>query len=333
MRADTEPGPARGRARALWLALVFLVSAGVLGNPLPPRSAPSLRLSPDTVRMGAFYGGATVRIEGEAPPGADVVVVIRGAEEPEIFNRKARVGPVWVNVDRVHVSGMPSLFLRLGGGELQSLLDPASVDAYRLDERALTRGMRCRTHCRCRVGEAPAGGSDTSLPCPTGADPDERSLELIRTSFLALKADEGSYQVHPDAVRVSTSATGSTLYAAELDWPRRARPGSYRVEALACRDRSVLGRTSANLLVVSVGFPARMGALSRTHAAAYGAGAVLAAAAAGFAMDLLVRRRRPRRPSPLGKAPPAAPPVAEPAEAAHEEQAEPVELVGSGKGG
>jgi hypothetical protein len=88
----------------------------------------------------------------------------------------------------------------------------------------------------------------------------------------------------------------------------------------------VVGRSAAVLEVVEVGFPARVGALARTHPTAYGLAAVLAAVIGGFAMDTLVRRRRrtgaARRPKPP---PPPASRAPEPVEElSSEEQAEPV---------
>ena len=72
----------------------------------------TLKLSPETIEMGAFYNGASLRMEGTAPSGSKVMVVLRGASKDEVFNKKDRVGPIWINVDKVHVSGPPSLFLR-----------------------------------------------------------------------------------------------------------------------------------------------------------------------------------------------------------------------------
>jgi hypothetical protein len=321
-----------GGRRVLRLAVALLAPASLHGAPAPEAPAPSIELRPESVRMGAFYAGTTVQVEGSTPPGTEVLVVIRGAEESELFNRKARVGPVWVNVDRVHVTRVPSLFLRLGGGDLRSLLDPASIEAYLLDDSALKGRMGCRVHCKCRVGgPAPASGSDGQ--CPTGVEPDEAFADLIRNSYMSLKAEEGTFQVHPDAVRVVESGSGATRYAAEVDWPRKARPGSYEVEVLACRDRTVVGRASAVLQVVEVGFPARVGAMAERHSSTYGLAAILAAVLAGFAMDALVHRRR--RPSGRGRDPRPPPPAGrepEPvARTSSEEQAEPVGSAGGSR--
>lgn len=321
--------------RVLGLAVAFLAPVSLHGAPASRSPAPSIELSPETIRMGAFYAGARVRIEGTTPPGTDVVVVIRGTEEAEFFNRKARVGPVWVNVDRVHVAGVPSLFLRLGGGDVHALLDPASIEAYQLDDSAIESRMSCRSHCKCRAGAPTPHGSAPAAPCPTGVEPDAGYAELLRSSYLALKAQEGTFQVHPEAVRVADSAARVRRYTAELDWPRKARPGSYRVEALACRERAVIGRSSAVLQVVEVGFPARVGALAETHPGAYGLAAIVAAVLAGLAMDTLVRRRR-RPPGHVRGPKPPAPAAREPEpveQTSSEEQAEPVGSAGARRRG
>jgi hypothetical protein len=315
--------------RGSTLALVLVAPAVGGGAPAPP--PPSIHLTPDAIRMGTFYRGATVRIEGEAPPGTTVLVVIRGPEEAQFFNRKERVGPVWLSVDRVHVARVPSVFVRLGGGDIHALLDEANVEAHQLDGAAIERSMSVRSHCRCRPGEA-SEASSGSAPCPTGVDPGERQAALVRSGFLALKTQEGTYQVHPDAVRLAVSPEGGTLYAAELEWPRRARPALYRVEVLACRNRAVVGRASADLPVVQMGIPARIGALARSHPTGYGALAVLAAVVTGLTMDSLVRRRRPRGVRRGPKAPPPPAPV-RPEAAAPSDETEALEEVGTGRRG
>jgi hypothetical protein len=287
------------------LAFAIVLPAAVRGAPALGPPVASVRLSPDAIRMGAFYRGATLRVEGEAPPGTTVLVVIRGPEEAQFFNRKERVGPIWLSVDKIHVTRVPSLFVRLGGGDVRSLLDAASVEAHQLDETAIERRMIVRSHCTCRSGATPAGSSPA--PCPTGVEPDERHLELIRASYRGLKRQEGIYRVFPDAVQATASTEGATLYTAELQWPRRGRPGTYKVEVFACRNRSVVAQASAVLPVVQAGIPARIGDLAGSHPTAYGAFAVLAAVVTGLTMDSMVRRRRPRVVGRGPKTPPPAP--------------------------
>ena len=236
-------------------------------------SPPSIRLSPDTIRVGAFYGGADIKVEGSVPPGSKVLVVVRGDEKDEVFNRKGRVGPLWINTDKLHIGGAPRLFLSYG--DVSTVLDRASIEKYQLDQAAIKSRIECRSQKK--------------------AAPEPQDRELIRTNYIALKQDEGSYQTHPDAVAVKDSAD-SALYDVNVAFPKKAPPGSYQVEVYACQNQTVVARSTAVLKVAEVGFPAGVFALSRAHALLYGLIAVLAAAFGGFTTDAIMSRFR-RRPS------------------------------------
>jgi hypothetical protein len=281
-----------------FLAAILTIALPVTAAAQAP--APSLKLSPETIRMGAFYSGAKVRIEGTAPAGSQVLVVIRGDENDEFFNKKGRVGPIWVNTDRIHVTAAPSLFLCFTSADLSSLLDRASIEAYQLDEQAIMNRLACRSHCKCSTTARHRTASGSLAEC-TGVEPDPQYRELIRSSYLALKSREGRYQTHPNAVRMVNAAAFDSHYTLQLDWPRSAPPGSYHVEMYACKNRSVVARTAALLGVVEVGFPAQMAALSSGHPWIYGMIAVVAAVIAGFFIDALtvrLRRRSWRNPRP-----------------------------------
>jgi hypothetical protein len=265
--------------------------------------------------MGAFYNGAKMRLEGVVPASAGVVVVLRGVEKDEFFNKKGRVGPIWLNRDRVHVTQAPSLFLSYSSDDLNSLLDRAAIDEYQLDEAAIQKRMGSRVHCKCSVSTTAHAGA-APPPCK-GVEPDAQYSELIRTSYLSLKIADGSYQKFAHAVRLAEAGDGTTSYRLELRWPRKAPPGSYRVEVYACRNRAVVARNTASLNVVEVGFPARMASLAGEKPWAYGLLAVVAAVLAGFSIDSLAARLRGRRQRP---GPPPArglPHEGEPAEALH----------------
>ena len=281
--------------------LAALLTIGLPAAAAAQTSAPSLNLAPETIQMGAFYNGAKVRIEGRVPAGAQVLVVIRGDENDEFFNKKGRVGPIWVNTDRIHVTAAPSLFLSFSSGDVSSLLDRTSIEADQLDTEAIKNRLACRYHCKCSTTARRRTASGTLAEC-AGLEPDPQYRELIRSSYLALKSREGRYQTHPDAVRMVNAAEGDSRYTLDLDWPRSAPPGSYHVEMYACKNRTVIARATALLGVVEVGFPAQMAALSSRHPWIYGLIAVLAAIIAGFAIDALtVRLRRRSWPNPPRK--------------------------------
>jgi hypothetical protein len=260
-------------------------------------SALSVKVSPEAIQMGAFYNGAKMRIEGTAPSGSQVLVVIRGEEHDELFNKKGRVGPIWVNTDRIHVAFTPSLFLSFSGADVTAFLDPASIEAYQLDEQAIKNRLASRSHCKCDTTVRHHTRSGAIAKC-AGVEPDPHYQELIRSYYLALKTREGRYQTHTDAVRMTNAGLNATAddsrYRLDFDWPRSAPPGSYQVEVYACKNRQVAARTTTLLQVVEVGFPAQMAALASGRPWAYGLVAVLGAILAGFTIDALTIRLRRR---------------------------------------
>lgn len=279
--------------RALALAVCFGASAIALPTAPAdhaPAEMPPPKLIPETIEMGAFYDGSHVRIEGTAPDGAGVLVVIRGDRKDEFFNRKGRVGPIWLNVDRIHIKQAPSVFLSFASGDASSMLDRASLDEYRLDESAIMKRIHCLCRCKCSLTEGTRQSGDRDM------QPDPEYAKLLQGDFFHLKEREGCYCVRPHSVNLTASGS-KTAYALDFEWPRMAPPGDYQVEVYACRGMCVIARSAATLRFVEVGFPAYMASLASNRPWAYGGGAVLVAMLAGFLTDALASRlRRKRRP-------------------------------------
>ena len=330
----------RGVAALRFLLTVLIVAIPhTAGAQVPAPSSAlssdlSVKVSPEAIQMGAFYNGAKMRIEGTAPSGSQVLVIIRGEEHDELFNKKGRVGPIWVNTDRIHVAFTPSLFLSFSGADVTTFLDPASIEAYQLDEQAIKNRLASRSHCKCSTTVRHHTWPGTITRC-AGIEPDLKYQELIRGYYLALKSREGRYQTHLGAVRMTSpglsAAAADSQYSVDLDWPRSAPPGPYQVEVYACRNRMVAARTTTLLQVVEVGFPERMVTMSSGHPLAYGVLAILAAVLAGFTIDALtvrLRRRSWRNPPSQGsrKVDLSKPEPARPAEAVadHAPEHEPV---------
>lgn len=290
---------------ALMVSIPGSAAAQVSANSSAVSSDLSVKVSPQAIQMGAFYDGAKMRIEGTAPSGSQVLVIIRGEEHDELFNKKGRVGPIWVNTDRIHVAFTPSLFLSFSGADVTAFLDPASIEAYQLDEQAIKNRLASRSHCKCSTTVRHHTWPGTITRC-AGVEPDPKYQELIRSYYLALKSRERRYQTHLGAVRITnpgSNAAADSQYSLDFDWPRSAPPGSYQVEVYACKNRVVAARTTTPLQVVEVGFPEAMVTLSSGHPLAYGVIAILAAVLAGFTIDALtvrLRRRSWRNPPSQG---------------------------------
>lgn len=274
----------RRTAPRVWLTAIAALGGSLMTAGDLPR--PRIRIQPPTIEMDAFYDGARVRIEGAAQSGAKALVVVRGASSKEEFNRKGRVGPIWVNRGKVEISSVPSLFLCFGPEPVAALLGREQIDRYQLDEAALKSQMRI--------------------------EPREMDHEVIRDHYLKLKKQEGSLLIASGALKMGSSLAAGEPYSVEFQWPKKAPPGRYEVRVYECRDGMVVDQSSLALDVVAVGFPARLGRLAREHGSLYGVVAVIIALLAGFTIDFLtsrlVRRRARRRPAVVLE------PAAEPAQ-------------------
>jgi uncharacterized protein (TIGR02186 family) len=218
------------------------------------------------------------------------MIVLRGVSKDEVFNKKDRVGPIWINVDKVHVTGPPSLFLRFSSEDVHTFLDRQTIDAYALDELSIRNRMQIRTEHGLRDPEA---------------------LKAIGDLYLDLKKKDGSYRRIADRVRVTEIGNGESHYMLDIGWPKLATPGSYQVEVYACRDDRIVGQSGTALRLVEVGFPAFMANTARQHPYGYGLLAVILAVIAGFGIDALAvllggaKKRIPAEAHPIPRPQPA----------------------------
>lgn len=254
----------------------------------PARAESGLKLTPERIEMGAFYSGAQLRVEGTARPDSKVVLVVKGANVTEVFNKKGRVGPIWINSGKVHISGVPSLFLSFSAEPVHQFLNREHISRHQLDFEAIKAQMRI--------------------------EPEQESLALIRTHYLTLKTEEGRYRVATDAIKYGAPTANGVPFSADIDWSKKISPGIYEIRAYECLGGAVLREMAVPLEVVEIGFPAFMSALSKNHPTIYGILAVVMAMLAGFGIDFLVSRFRGKKPAAEKPLPEAAP---APLEGAH----------------
>ena len=226
--------------------------------------APTVALSPSRILLETFYSGAQVRVTGTAPSGAELLVTVKGPEAEEELNRKARVGPIWINRGKVHIGGAPSLFLSFGTRPARDLLARPVLDELQLDEAAIREGMRI--------------------------SPEEFDQPVIRANFIGMKKNQNVYQEEAGSVKLGPAGPAGAPYSLEFHWPRKAPPGSYKVEVFACRGGVVEATASSELVLEEVGFPAWMARLARERGSLYGLLSVLAALLAGFGIDFVASR-------------------------------------------
>ncbi len=227
-------------------------------------ATPSVSLTPSDIRMGTFYDGTKMEIAGSVAAGSGVVIVVRGPEIEEDFNKKGRIGPLWYNAAKVKISGAPSLFLCFSSAPLKDLLSREALDAAQLDEAAIRAQMK--------VG------------------PPEQDHPAVRDGFISLKRHQGIYVVTEGTVKLGAGSAGAQAFTLSLDWPKKALPDAYEVRVYECRDGAVAGQASAPLRVEEVGFPARMAAMAAHQPYLYGLIAVVTAMLVALGIDFLASK-------------------------------------------
>jgi Putative transmembrane protein (Alph_Pro_TM) len=244
------------------------------------------KVTPPVVEMGTFYGGTELRVEGTVASGSKVVVIVRGKDVTELFNRVGRVGPIWINTGKLSVSGVPSLLLVFSSEPVCDCLCRRAMDDYMCDVEAIKKQVRIK--------------------------PEPEDADSIVEDFLNLKVRQGNYQMSGGGVRVGSAAQalgatsslvktsdpaevppstdGTEPYSLEFTWPKSAAAGTYEIRVHACRDGEVKESSVVPLKVVEVGFPAMIASSAREHASAYGIASIVIAMLAGFGIDFVTSR-------------------------------------------
>lgn len=228
---------------------------------LPP-AAPPIQLLADltnaNIEVNAGYSGASISVFGAVfvPKGnpADVVVVVRGPDQPVSIARRERRAGLWLNGEPADVSGAPGFHLTAASRTLSRIADPRTLNH--------------------------AGVGLESLPfsVPGGAE--------YRQAFIRLKVREGLYVEDPGGV----DFVDRGLFRAEVDLPVSAPVGQYRVEVLLFQDGQPVARRGRDLTIEKVGVERLISGFAQQRPWAYGMVCVLIALAAGWAASAAFRR-------------------------------------------
>ena len=226
-----------------------------------------VRITPEIIQMGAFYGGATVRVEGVTGLDDKIIVIVRGPSVKEVFNQVGRVGPIWANIGKVTVSEAPSLLLVFSSEPVSACLPRADIDQYGLDMVAVKKQMR--------------------IEC------NKADYGQVAEDYLAYKRKQGSYQLVSGTFRMTAADPGGpsyTSYTLDFVLPRSATPGLYQVRVLECREGKIVASSDVPLSVVEAGFPAMISWLASQRPSYYGILSVLVALLAGLGIDFVATR-------------------------------------------
>ncbi|MGD9815883.1 MAG: TIGR02186 family protein [Hyphomonadaceae bacterium] len=225
----------------------------------------------DDIRVSSDYRGSYVTVFGfnnDRRGRGDVVVVVRGPNQPATVMRKQPVWGLWVNSDPVRFDQAPSFFAVLSNRPLPSIASPQIIWRYQLD---------------------PAASAQLSSAVPVGGDPSAYRAALVR-----LRRAQGLYQWYsgqapPDRREGLTMYEGG-LFRAVVRLPANAPIARYHADTYLFRDGRLVSSQRIPIGVSRVGIERQIHDLANNASLIYGLLTVLLALLAGWGAAFLFRR-------------------------------------------
>ncbi len=256
---------------AVVVALLLAARGASAQSPDPSRAA--IRVEPGTVQVGMFYRGTTVRVEGTAPAGWRLALVLLGKEGRVELKQKGKVWNVlWRNVGSVVFERVPSLYLA-----------SADLEGVHPDRLSVPADLRL------------GPGFDAIEARVLPADADDVTRRLFR-EFIKLKVEERLYsferrrpedasdQAVPSGVVLARfgSSTGPARVSAAFSLPASAPPGVYEIRMIGYRDGGGELLATEKLTAERVGLARLVSSMAERHGLLYGILSVILAMAAGL---------------------------------------------------
>ena len=251
--------------------------AAVAPAPAPP--AVSAALTNTDIRVTSGFTGARIVLYGAvfSPDDApnDVVVVVRGPEEPVRIVRKVRIAGLWLNTPPEVFRGAPGFYMAASNRPLAEVASFAwrrrlrlGVDNIPLEQEAE------RTETRYGV----QGVVVTPL---------EEDYFEFRQAVVRLKQREGLYAADSDAVRF----VDRNLFRADVALPAAAPTGRYEADIHLFREGRPVSVRTRTLTVEKVGLERFLYVFANERPWTYGVVSVLFALGAGWTASAVFRRR------------------------------------------
>lgn len=250
---------------------------------LPPPSAPpavvSAALTTTQVQVTSDFRGARIVLYGavfdplDRP--SDVVVVVRGPEQPIRIARKMKKGPIWINSRPVVFQGAPGFYMTASTRPLDRIAAASVL-------QRLGAGV---DHLAFSV--PPGGGFDTrfgshdAVVSGQGADYGEWRQAVVR-----LKSRAGLYAAADHGV----SYVDQNLFRAEIVLPTAAPIGTYSAEILLFQGGQAVSRRMRGLTVEKVGIERGLYVFAHKRPWLFGLLSVFIALGAGWLASVIFRR-------------------------------------------
>lgn len=219
----------------------------------------------DHINIDFFYHGSTVSVSGTSDGGTDLVIKITSPEGREELKQKGKVaGLLWMNTGTLHFDHVPNLYFLYSTRKVDEILSAGELEKYVIGYPSLEKHIEIEP-----VKE------------------DEKAKWF--NEFVRFKEASKLYSTSSGRIRL-TPGDGKLRYYIMTDWPYQAPPGEYVVTVYAVKDKKVVEKAEARVLVEQTGIVKTLSHMARNNGAVYGVLSIIAAIGAGFGVGMVFRK-------------------------------------------
>lgn len=247
--------------------------------PAHPPAAVSAALTETDIKVTSGFRGASIVLYGavfdpSAKP-SDVVVIVRGPDQPIRIARKTQVAGLWLNGRPVVFEGAPGFYRVASTRPLSEIagFGPLRRLGAGLEHLTIAAPLERRVETRYGVRDV--------VVSRLGAD----YLDW-RRAVLRLKGQAGLYAADPKGVHFVDKG----LFRAGIDLPSEAPIGQYQARIILFQDGKPVSIRDRSLVVEKVGAERVLYLFSKDRPWTYGLVSVIVALGAGWAASVAFRR-------------------------------------------
>jgi uncharacterized protein (TIGR02186 family) len=244
--------------RRMLLALLFLLAPlGARGEGLVSG------ISQDTIQITSSYTGTNIVVFGaierpQSAQGRNIVVVVRGPDEPMTVRRRDRFAGVWVNSDAARFEGLPAYYYLASTEPIARIAPSEALARYGIGLQALR-------------------------PSQVGSHHDP---EPFRQAAIRYHVRHGLYAESPGSI----DFLSESLFRTRVPVPAGVTRGQYNVEVYLFRDGEVVSAQSTPMFVDATGLERRLYNMAHEAPLSYGLACVFLSMLLGWISAVLFRR-------------------------------------------
>ena len=245
----------------------------------PPPAAISAALTDTTVKVNSDFRGARIVLYGAifdplARP-SDVVVLVRGPEQPVRIARKVRIAGLWLNSRPVVFRGAPGFYRAASNRPLDDIATFGTLRRLGAGVAHLAINAPAEQRVETRYGVRDI------VVSRLGAD-----YYVWRRAVVRLKENSGLYFEDDRGVRFVDRG----LFRAEIALPTGAPTGVYRTDILLFQNGKAVAQRTRLLTVEKVGVERTLYVWAHVRPWSYGFAALALALAVGWGAAAVFRR-------------------------------------------